>query len=642
MGASHFGDMDRTTTTAVVLTGGSTLSGAAKFTFRRKPVYEALSRAINIAVAGIGLLCLSPLIVLLAIAIKLSDLHAPILYRGARVGRGKRIFQILKFRTMAVGTEAEVGANLVTRDSAQITRIGRMLRRRKLDELPQLINILRGDMNLVGPRPVRPVFLQEFEQRIDGYAQRFLVAPGLTGLAQTRGGYYTDARNKYRYERLYLQSRSLLLDFKLMTATGLILGSRVLSATLLMLVLVATAFYALSFALPVWRLRLGHITLNLTPLLIAVVTSVIGVRALHRRRYALRKTPADAYIIYFVCWGILGAVTDANPLHSLGRLLYFTGVPFLAYFAAVQLVGPDLNRTLRQIRFLAALAVVVALSGIGALLAVRLVVLNGGTVMSHVPNIMFKLSGLYFPLMAPLALYLTLYSEKMRQRRIWRLGTCLVVACVLITDSRTGEIALFAALLTFLWRAHRTAFVGALLASAAFLVPLLIHDVREWQGLGTSGYSSIPFHIQDSTQADRRDFDLLGSSWSESGADQSERTDLDGNAQDSPSWIWLGNSYVILVRQRGIIGLFFALLIIIMVLGTIRRAAYDRHDSSLEMLLWAFFCGAVGFLTGMLFSNCFDVIVVYLLFWLMVGLGTGVSLVRGPALQFYRLDSFSD
>src|SRR5215813_1655272 len=198
--------MDRTTT-AVLLADDSRSSNSAKPGFTRKPVYDALSRAINIVAATVGLVCLAPVMGLVALLIKLSDLQAPILYRGARVGKGKRVFQIFKFRTMAVGTEAGVGANLIGRNSQQITRMGRVLRRRKLDELPQLFNILRGDMKLVGPRPVRPIFLQELEQRIEGYDERFLVAPGLSGLAQTRGGYYTDPRDKLRYERIYLRRR---------------------------------------------------------------------------------------------------------------------------------------------------------------------------------------------------------------------------------------------------------------------------------------------------------------------------------------------------------------------------------------------------------------------------------------------------
>jgi len=625
-----------------VLAGDSSSRNSAKVRLSPKPVYEALSRAINVVAASVGLLCLAPLIGLVALAIKLSDLQAPILYRGERVGKGKKLFQIFKFRTMAVGTEADVGANLIGRDSQQITRIGRVLRRRKLDELPQLFNILRGDMKLVGPRPVRPIFLQELEQRIEGYDERFLVAPGLTGLAQTRGGYYTDPRDKLRYERIYLRRRSLLLDLKLIMATGLILGSRVLSAALLMLVLVATAFYALSFALPVWPLHLGHITINLTPLIIAVLTSVVAVRALHRRKYALRKTPADAYIVYFVGWGILGAITDSNPLHSLGSLLYFTGVPFLAYFAAVQLAGPDLNRTLRQIRFLAALAVIVALSGISASFVVRLIALNRGESLSFVPHIMFKLSGLYFPLMAPLVLYLTLYSRETPQRRFWRFGACLVIGCVLITRSRTDDVALFAALLTFLWRAHRAYFVAVLATSVMALLVLVVHDVREWHDLPDSRSKPVAALVEDTKGLDANGEDLLGGTGYETTAEQAGRADLDSEAQDSPWRAWLDNSYVILVHQRGLLGLFFGLLIITMALGTIWRAASDRQDADSEMLLWAIFCGAVGFLIGMLFSNCFDLIVVYSLFWLIVGLGTGISLVRGPIIQLYRLNSFSD
>jgi lipopolysaccharide/colanic/teichoic acid biosynthesis glycosyltransferase len=632
--------MDRTTT-AVVLADDSGSSNSAKPDFSRKPVYEALSRAINIVAATMGLLCLAPLIALVALVTKLSDLDAPILYRGARVGKGKKVFQIFKFRTMAVGTEAQVGAKLIGRNSQQITRLGRLLRRRKLDELPQLFNILRGDMKLVGPRPVRPIFLQELEQHIEGYDERFLVAPGLTGLAQTRGGYYTDPRNKLRYERIYLRRRSLLLDLKLIMATGLILGSRVLSAALVMLVLVAMAFYALSFALPVWPLHLGQITLNLTPLIIAALTSVVAVRALHRRKYALRKTPADAYIVYFAGWGMLGALTDSNPLHSLGSLLYFTGVPFLAYFAAVQLAGPDLNRTLRQVRFLAALAVIVALSGISASVVGGLIGPNG-TSLSFVPHIMFRLGGLYFPLMAPLVLYLTLYSREAPQRRFWRLAACVVVGCVLITRSMTDDIALFAALLTFLWRAQRASFVAVLATSVTVLVVLVVHDLREWHDLPGSGSKPLATRVEDTNSSDANDLDLLGGTGYETTAEQAARADLDGEVEDSPWRAWFDNSYVILVHQRGLLGLFFALLIVIMALGTIFRAAYDRQDADSEMLLWAIFCGAVGFLIGMLFSNCFDLILVYSLFWLIVGLGTGISLVRSPAIQLYRLNSFSD
>jgi len=255
---------------------------------------------------------------------------------------------------------------------------------------------------------------------------------------------------------------------------------------------------------------------------------------------------------------------------------------------------------------------------------------------------MFKLGGLYFPLMAPLVLYLTLYSRETPQRRLWRFGALLVIGCVLITRSRTDDVALFAALLMFLWRAHRASFVAVLAASVMVLVVLVVHDLREWHNLPDSGSKPIAAQVEDTHGLDGNDQDLLGGTGYETTAEQAGRVDLDGEAQDSPWRAWFDNSYVILVHQRGLLGLFFALLIIIMALGTICRAAYDRQDADSEMLLWAIFCGAVGFLVGMLFSNCFDLIVVYSLFWLIVGLGTGISLVRGPAIQLYRLNSFSD
>ena len=166
--------------------------------------------------------------------------------------------------------------------------------------------------------------------------------------------------------------------------------------------------------------------------------------------------------------------------------------------------------------------------------------------------------------------------------------------------------------------------------------------LREWRALPGSGSYPSAAQVENPTRSDAIYQDLLGSSWYETTANQAGHGDLDGEVQDSPWRAWLDNSYVILVHQRGILGLFFALLIIIMTLGTIWRAAYDRQDADSEMLLWAIFCGAVGFLIGMLFSNCFDLIVVYSLFWLVVGLGTGMSLVRGTAIQLYRLNSFSD
>ena len=135
----------------------------------RDPWFYTLLQA---AIAGGGLLLASPLILLVAVAVRLCG-PGPILYRGQRVGQGMREFTIYKFRTLRTGAEKEIGARLLTTKDDFYTPIGRFLKRSKLDEIPQLWNVVRGDMNLVGPRPVRPVFDAEFLCTIPGYARRF-------------------------------------------------------------------------------------------------------------------------------------------------------------------------------------------------------------------------------------------------------------------------------------------------------------------------------------------------------------------------------------------------------------------------------------------------------------------------------------
>ena len=166
----------------------------------------------QVAVATGGFLALLPGSLLIAIAIKLTS-RGPILYRGTRIGRGLAPFTIYKFRTLLADAERRIGARLVTPDDPLFTPIGRFLRKYKLDEIPQLLNVVKGDMNMVGPRPVRPIFLATSVQDIPRYLERFRVRPGMTGLAQLRGGYFTHPRDKLRYDRIYLRRRGFWLDF---------------------------------------------------------------------------------------------------------------------------------------------------------------------------------------------------------------------------------------------------------------------------------------------------------------------------------------------------------------------------------------------------------------------------------------------
>lgn len=165
--------------------------------------YYLIKRFIDISVAAAGLLCLAPFFLLVAAAIGLTS-KGPVFYSQERVGRGGRIFRILKFRTMVVGAEEPTGPVLSNEVDPRVTKVGRLLRRLKIDEAPQLWNVLEGDMSLVGPRPERENFVREFEAEFPAYVFRKQVLPGITGLAQVNGRYETDPSLKLKYDLIYI------------------------------------------------------------------------------------------------------------------------------------------------------------------------------------------------------------------------------------------------------------------------------------------------------------------------------------------------------------------------------------------------------------------------------------------------------
>ncbi|MHB9143920.1 MAG: sugar transferase [Symbiobacteriia bacterium] len=180
---------------------------------------DGLKRLMDLAVAATGLLLTSPLVLAAAIAIRL-DSHGPIFYRQERVGQGGRFFWLYKLRTMQADAEAATGPVLSTGpDDPRVTRVGRFLRAARLDELPQLWNVLRGDMSLVGPRPERPTFVEQYSREDPAYALRHRAKVGLTGLAQVAGRYSTTAPDKLRYDLYYVNARSLWLDLTILLRT---------------------------------------------------------------------------------------------------------------------------------------------------------------------------------------------------------------------------------------------------------------------------------------------------------------------------------------------------------------------------------------------------------------------------------------
>jgi sugar transferase (PEP-CTERM system associated) len=183
--------------------------------FRRSPILAVIKRAIDLAIALAALVCAAPAMALIAIAVYL-DSRGPILYRQLRVGLNGKCFKVLKFRSMSADAEQTMGAQWALPADPRVTRIGRFLRKFRLDELPQLINVLRGDMSFVGPRPERPVFVERLRRQIPYYDERHSVRPGLTGWAQIQypyGASMEDGLRKLEYDLFYLKSMSMLFDF---------------------------------------------------------------------------------------------------------------------------------------------------------------------------------------------------------------------------------------------------------------------------------------------------------------------------------------------------------------------------------------------------------------------------------------------
>ncbi len=180
-------------------------------------------RLVDIAVSSTLLIVASPVMLLIAIAIKLDDgLRDPILYRQERVGRNNELFNILKFRSMHVDAEADGEAVWAAENDPRITRVGAILRVSRLDELPQLLNVFRGQMSLVGPRPERPQFVERLRELLPYYSERHTVNPGLTGWAQLHYNYSgstEETLEKLQYDLYYVKNHSLLLDLLIILQT---------------------------------------------------------------------------------------------------------------------------------------------------------------------------------------------------------------------------------------------------------------------------------------------------------------------------------------------------------------------------------------------------------------------------------------
>ena len=191
--------------------------------YHRVQKYEMIKRGLDIVGATIGALPALTLIMVFGLLVKIET-PGKVFYSQERLGKHGKKFRLYKIRSMQHDAEKD-GAKWADQNDERVTKIGKFIRNTRIDELPQLLNILKGEMSIVGPRPEREIFTIQFEEEIPGFSQRLNVKPGLTGWAQINGGYDISPREKLEYDLYYIKNRSLRLDFKILFKTvGIIIN----------------------------------------------------------------------------------------------------------------------------------------------------------------------------------------------------------------------------------------------------------------------------------------------------------------------------------------------------------------------------------------------------------------------------------
>jgi sugar transferase (PEP-CTERM system associated) len=189
--------------------------------FRMTPFMRSYKRLFDVALSVVGLLIAAPFFPFIALAI-IIDSKGPIFYKQLRVGENEYEFFVYKFRTMSDGAEKDSGAVWAQKNDPRVTRVGQFMRKTRIDEIPQLYNVLKGDMSFIGPRPERMTFVERLKESIPFYSTRHFVKPGVTGWAQVRypyGASDEDALEKLRYDLYYIKNYSIALDFKIILDT---------------------------------------------------------------------------------------------------------------------------------------------------------------------------------------------------------------------------------------------------------------------------------------------------------------------------------------------------------------------------------------------------------------------------------------
>ncbi len=610
---------------------------------------DSVSWLFHAVAALLGLFFFSPLFLLIVLAIKLTD-SGPIFYRGRRVGRDGHIFWIYKFRTLCEGAEKEIGARLLSDDdrARYCTKIGKFLKRSKLDELPQLVNVLRGEMRLAGPRPVRPIFLRQFEQEIPNYAARFRVPPGITGIAQLRGGYYTSPRNKLRYDLIYIRNRSLMLDVKLVLLTFI----KILDRWLTLGFFLCFLFLFVSFVPPsvqsFWAPSWGGGGIGLVHLAIILITGWSMLRS-GLTRFSLYRGPLNMPMLLFVLFGVLSALCAEEPAAMLYQTGHYVITGFLVSFFIINSLATRTFITV-TVRVIALTSVVISVLGLFQVFLVNYptaaesLALSSGTMVKHSGRVSSILGSpvvlsVYLVLSIPLLLSEVIRARNQTARDFWLVCTTLSFVGIFFTQTRIGLLALCVTGAVFLYRRliHIFSFLAIFLLGFLFVVslgvprfslPELYGEATRWVQQHSQVLHTVPLKRW-----------LIG----ERGALSYRFTAAPPNAgvqQSDP--IDIPNMHITLILEHGIIGWLLMMWLICSALWAMKRACTKTHNERLKSILWAIIASGLGFLLSMNVMNTFHHLTLQIFFWSLIGIGLGIVVRLNGTRRYDLIWQFGD
>jgi lipopolysaccharide/colanic/teichoic acid biosynthesis glycosyltransferase len=576
----------------------------------------------QVLVAALGLLLTLPVSLAIALATKLTS-RGPVLYQGTRIGRSMAPFTIFKFRTLLVDAETRIGARLLTPGDPLYTPIGRFLKRTKLDEIPQLLNVLRGDMNLVGPRPIRPVFLATSMREIPNYAARFVVRPGMTGLAQLRGGYFTHPRDKLRYDVLYIRNRSALLDLKLVIGTFVKLLNRWLTlGLLLLLIFLSATFLPALFRGPI-EVALGGFNLSPFEAMGLVLVAVALARQIPAHRLYVYRTPTNWPMLAFVAFCVATAFATGEVVPRIRDLAYFTGSGFLLFLLVVS-GDMDASFARRATRVIALAAVAVALVGVLELMLVTQagdrIVRISSTLGSPVVLAAYLVLGL------PLVLVELVCAERRSERDFWVACTTIVVIGVVLTQTRTSLIALWIAAAVFTWRISRRTFRLVVGSALGFLSVLVLVGAFELSPALAQDWMRRVAVTETAIESDL--WSAKGFIGTEPGRGAESVVTVPG-ADGEQHRVRNENMHLTLMLRTGFVGWSLMMWIIGAALAGMYLATAAVTDRRLALTLWASFSAGVGFLVSMSNFNAFYNPSIQVLFWGLLGIGTAIATHAG-------------